>query len=188
MKDLKDPDILLVRRIQDDPSKDSFEILYDRYSKRVYNFCLNFLGDDEDAKDCTQEIFIKVFRSIRGFRFGSTFHTWLYKIMINSCKDFYKIKMKHKTINESNLLSAAKSHEEAITSLLTTKQAMEAFYNALKNMKSKARTILILRDIEGRSYEEISSVLGCKQGTVRSRLARARMTIAELLKDYRDEM
>lgn len=184
----KDPDILLVKRIQVDPSKDSFEILYNKYSQRIYNFCLNFLGDDEDARDCTQEIFIKVFRSIRGFRFGSTFNTWLYKIMINSCNDFYRIKMKHKTINESNLLSTAKSHEEDITSLLTTKQAMEAFYDALNNMKSNARAILILRDIEGRSYEEISSVLGCKPGTVRSRLARARMTIAEILKDYRDEM
>ncbi len=183
-----DSDIELVRMIQFDPSEDSFALLYDKYSGKVYNFCLNFLGNEEDAKDCTQEIFIKVFRSIKGFRFGSSFYTWLYKIMINNCNDFVRRKMKHRTINESGKLLSAKSKDEDIPSLITNEQAMEAFYKALNKMKQKAKSILILRDIEGRSYEEISGILGCKPGTVRSRLARARISMAEHLKDFRDEM
>jgi RNA polymerase sigma-70 factor (ECF subfamily) len=188
MREKTDPDIELVKRIQSDPSEDSFGLLYDRYSGKVYNFCLNYLGNEEDAKDCTQEIFIKVFRSIRGFRFGSSFYTWLYRIMINSCNDSVRKKMKNRTINEPGELLTAKSKEEDIPSLITNEQAMEAFYRALNKMKQKAKSILILRDIEGRSYEEISGILGCKPGTVRSRLARARISMAEQLKDFRDEM
>lgn len=188
MKATNDPDILLVKRIQVESSRESFEILYDKYSKRVFNFCLNFLGNEEDAKDCTQDIFIKVFRSIDGFRFGASFYTWLYRIMINSCNDMKRKNKKIETQKDSYLISNLISPENSITSVLTSKQALEAFHSALKYMSANARTILILRDIEGRSYKEISSIINIKPGTVRSRLARARINMAEKLKDFRDEM
>jgi len=181
-------DILLVRSIQEEGSDEAFEILYDRYSKRIYNFCLNYLGNEEDAGDCTQEVFIKVFRSIRGFRLNSSFYTWLYRIMINTCNDMSR-KNKRKVFQQDlGQLSNIGSGEEPIESRLTSKEAMEAFQKALGKMKANARTILILRDVEGRSYEEIAGICSCKTGTVRSRLARARLSVAEKLKDFRDEM
>jgi len=188
MEVINDPDILLVKRIQAESSRESFEILYDKYSKKVFNFCLNFLGDEEDAKDCTQEIFIKVFRSINGFRFGASFYTWLYRLMINSCNDMRRKNKKIEVQQHSDQISNIRSHGDSLDTVLTAKQAMEAFHSALKFMSANARTILILRDVEGRSYEEISSIIKCKPGTVRSRLARARMSMAERLKDFRDEM
>lgn len=188
MKDINDQDIELVRSIQDEKSEESFALLYDKYSSRIYNFCLNYLGNEEDARDCTQDIFIKVFRSIGGFRLDSSFYTWLYRIMINTCNDMSR-KNKRKVFQQDPVqLSNIGSDEESIASRLTTKQAMAAFQSALGGMKANARTILILRDVEGRSYEEIATICACKTGTVRSRLARARLRMAEKLKDFRDEM
>ena len=95
MGKITDKDALLVERIKNEKDRSSFDELYNKYSSRVFNFCLNFLGNEEDAKDCTQEIFIKAFCSIDSFRQKSSFYTWLYRIMLNKCRDMYRKQKKN---------------------------------------------------------------------------------------------
>ncbi|MEE4116445.1 MAG: sigma-70 family RNA polymerase sigma factor [Marinilabiliaceae bacterium] len=181
-----DIDTLLVERIIREGDRSSFDELYNKYSKRVYNFCLNFLGNEEDAKDCTQEIFIKAFCSIGTFRQKSTFYTWLYRIMINNCKDMYRKKGFRKV--DLNMAGGIESDDRSAISRMITEKAIQAFHEALGKMSAEFRTVIILRDIEGRSYSEISAITGTGEGTVKSRIARARRRMAEKLKDYKDEL
>lgn len=181
-----DIDALLVERITQDGDRSSFDKLYKKYATRVYNFCLNFLGNEEDAKDCTQEIFIKAFCSIRSFRKKSTFYTWLYRIMINHCKDLYR--KQHRRKDDLSMAARIESGERSIISKMVTEKAIQAFHEALGEMSIEFRTVIILRDIEGRSYSEISAITGAGEGTVKSRIARARNRMADKLKDYRDEL
>ena len=181
-----DIDALLVKRVTQDGDRSSFDELYKKYATRVYNFCLNFLGNEEDAKDCTQEIFIKAFCSIGSFRKKSTFYTWLYRIMINHCKDMYRKQSRKK--DDLSMAGRIESGERSIISKMVTEKAIQAFHEALGEMSTEFRTVIILRDIEGRSYREIASIIGTGEGTVKSRIARARNRMAEKLKNYKDEL
>jgi RNA polymerase sigma-70 factor (ECF subfamily) len=197
MAPIIDPDINLVKRIQESGDKDAFNTLYDRYINKVYNFCLAFTGDDDDAKDCTQEVFIRVYRSIGKFRSDAKFNTWLYRIINNTCKDMVKKVSYRKRMVSSDsegwdtqggsLDDPASNYPDPYVEL-TRKEMREQFLSALKKLKPAFRRILILRDIEGRSYEEISEITGRNPGTVRSSLARGRHRIATYLKAYRNEL
>ena len=197
MAPIIDPDINLVKRIQESGDKDAFNTLYDRYINKVYNFCLAFTGDDDDAKDCTQEVFIRVYRSIGKFRSDAKFNTWLYRIINNTCKDMVKKVSYRKRMVSSDSEgwdTQGGSLDDPVSNYpdpyveLTRKEMREQFLSALKKLKPAFRRILILRDIEGRSYEEISEITGRNPGTVRSSLARGRHRIATYLKAYRNEM
>ena len=197
MAPIIDPDINLVKRIQESGDKDAFNTLYDRYINKVYNFCLAFTGDDDDAKDCTQEVFIRVYRSIGSFRSDAKFNTWLYRIINNTCKDMVKKVSYRKRMVSSDSEgwdTQGGSLDDPVSNYpdpyveLTRKEMREQFLSALKKLKPAFRRILILRDIEGRSYEEISEITGRNPGTVRSSLARGRHRIATYLKAYRNEM
>jgi RNA polymerase sigma-70 factor (ECF subfamily) len=197
MAPIIDPDINLVKRIQESGDKDAFNTLYDRYINKVYNFCLAFTGDDDDAKDCTQEVFIRVYRSIGKFRSDAKFNTWLYRIINNTCKDMVKKVSYRKRMVSSDSEgwdTQGGSLDDPVSNYpdpyveLTRKEMREQFLSALKKLKPAFRRILILRDIEGRSYEEISEITGRNPGTVRSSLARGRHRIATYLKAYRNEL
>ena len=197
MAPIIDPDINLVKRIQESGDKDAFNTLYDRYINKVYNFCLAFTGDDDDAKDCTQEVFIRVYRSIGKFRSDAQFNTWLYRIINNTCKDMVKKVSYRKRMVSSDSEgwdTQGGSLDDPVSNYpdpyveLTRKEMREQFLSALKKLKPAFRRILILRDIEGRSYEEISEITGRNPGTVRSSLARGRHRIATYLKAYRNEL
>lgn len=197
MAPIIDPDINLVKRIQESGDKDAFKTLYDRYINKVYNFCLAFTGDDDDAKDCTQEVFIRVYRSIGKFRSDAKFNTWLYRIINNTCKDMVKKVSYRKRMVSSDSEgwdTQGGSLDDPVSNYpdpyveLTRKEMREQFLSALKKLKPAFRRILILRDIEGRSYEEISEITGRNPGTVRSSLARGRHRIATYLKAYRNEL
>ena len=197
MAPIIDPDINLVKRIQESGDKDAFNTLYDRYINKVYNFCLAFTGDDDDAKDCTQEVFIRVYRSIGKFRSDAKFNTWLYRIINNTCKDMVKKVSYRKRMVSSDSEgwdTQGGSLDDPVSNYpdpyveLTRKEMREQFLSALKKLKPAFRRIMILRDIEGRSYEEISEITGRNPGTVRSSLARGRHRIATYLKAYRNEM
>lgn len=183
-----DPEILLIKRVQADSDREAFDTLYEKYSGKIYNYCYGFLGNSYDADDCCQDIFVKIFRHAGSFRFESSVSTWIYRIMVNSCKDYYK---RGKQMRQSRPIEEFKeesSGEASIVDKLSVSQVNEAFYVELARMKPAFRTILILRDIEGRSYEEIAAITGVAHGTVRSRIARARRCMAEKLKSFRDEL
>ncbi len=197
MIEKSDPDIDLVKKIQETGDKDAFNTLYDRHIKRVYNFCLAFVGDEDDAKDCTQEIFIKVWRSIGMFRAGSKFSTWVYTIMNNVCKDMIgKHTYRGKLVRIDNekwdtkggrLVDQQSQYPDPHTEMIK-KEMQSQFLAALQKLKPSSRRVIILRDIEGRSYEEISEITGINPGTVRSSLSRARYQMSSYLKMYRNEM
>ncbi len=193
----EDPDIVLIRSFNTNQDKRSFTSLIEKYQHDVYNFCYRFLGDAEDAADCSQEIFIRIYRHLPGFGFRSKFSTWLYRIMVNACNDMSRSRKyrAHQVSLETGSTngevfpipvengSSPNPEQAAIR-----KEVQEVFQAALCKIRQRYRAVIILRDIEGRSYEEISRLTGMKLGTVRSTLARARLEMAGFLKEYRYEM
>jgi len=192
-----DPDSCLVKRVQESADSGAFNALYERYCNKVYNFCLAFTGNDEDAKDCTQDVFVKIYRSIGSFRSDSKFSTWIYSIMNNTCKDLVKKRSKRKAVlvienerwqPESGGLndpigSYPNPHDE-----MTRKEMHDIFLLALHELKPSFRRVIILRDIEGRSYKEIAELTGRNLGTIRSSIARGRNQVAAYLNSYRHEL
>lgn len=178
---MDDLDDLMVKCKQGDLN--SFEILIKSYSKQVYNILLRILGNQEDAKDVSQEVFIKVYRKINTFQGESEFFTWLYRITLNAAKDFTKKKKVHLSVNELNdsgheLPQDKGSNPEAVFVKVERK---DAILKALMEIKEDQREIIVLRDIQGLSYEEISNILGIELGTVKSRINRARTRLREIL-------
>jgi RNA polymerase sigma-70 factor (ECF subfamily) len=192
-----DPDIDLVKKFQESGDENVFNTLYYRYINKVYNFCLAFVGDEDDAKDCAQETFIRVFRSIGMFRAGSKFSTWIYSIMSNVCRDMMrKQSYKERRVSAGNeggrtqggSLVDPQSHYPDPHTEMTNKEMYCQFLSALQKLKPSNRRVIILRDLEGRSYEEISQITGKNLGTVRSTLARGRHQMANYLNMYRNEL
>ena len=193
----EDPDIKLIRSFLTNQDKRSFTSLIEKYQHDVYHFCYRFLGDADDASDCSQEIFIRIYKHLPKFSFRSKFSSWLYRIMVNACNDMAKsrkYRASHLSLERGSVdaegspmpieNSSAPNPEQATI----RKEIQEVFQTALCKLRLQYRTVIILRDIEGRSYEEISTLTGMKLGTVRSSLSRARLEMAGFLKEYRYEM
>lgn len=197
-KTFEDPDFSLVHAFIENRENEAFNRLVLRYQDRVFNFCSRFLGNDEDAMDCSQEIFIKVYNNLDGFRFASRFSSWIYRIMLNTCNEMVRSKafrQRERTISRDKSpgrtkISALRDNNYSANPehLLFIKQVNQAFQDSLDTLKPVQKSLVILRDLEGRSYEEISGITGLKTGTLKSKLARARYKMAEQLKDYRYEM
>ncbi len=184
MKQQEDPDIALISSFIGNNDRRSFSSLVEKYQHDVYNFCYRFTGDADDAADCSQEIFIRVYKHLPKFGFRSTFSTWLYRIMVNACNDMVKSRA-YRTKQVSIDDVATHSHAPGPEQDAIHKEIQQVFQAALLRIREKYRTVIILRDVEGRSYEEIASLTGMKLGTVRSTLARARLEMAGYLKEYR---
>lgn len=163
----------------------AFEQLLDRYQKRVYHQALRMLGNPEDAADVTQEVFLKVWKGLPNFREESGFATWLYRLTDHAAIDLLRAEKKRQ--GDSSL-------DDGVTDLLTAdpspgpqqsaeqKELQQAVAAALSALPEEQRRILILREINGLSYEEIGDVLNLPPGTVRSRLARSRAALAKRLR------
>lgn len=163
----------------------AFEQLLDRYQKPVYHQALRLLNNPEDAADVTQEVFLKVWRNLPSFRGESGFSTWLYRLTDNAAIDLLRREKKRR--GDSSL------DDEENTSVLpadpapTPQQAIEkqelhqAVADGLAQLSEEHRRILVMREINGLSYEEIGNILGLTTGTVKSRLARARISLAKIL-------
>jgi len=179
-----DPDIADIKQILDNQNTRAFSRLMHKYKNRVYNYCYAYFGNSDDADDNTQEIFIRVYKNLGSFKFGSQFSSWLYRIMINHCHNTYKSKayrmrrqMDH--IEGREVRNGRKDPESATIS----KEMEKIIYESINLLKGKQKTILILRDIDVRSYEEITEITGLNMGTVKSTLARARGKVATALKN-----
>ncbi len=193
-----DPDAPLVREYQNSLDPAIFEKLVTKYQARVYRYCFRFLGNDADAADCCQDVFIKVYRGVAGFRFGSTFHTWLYRIMVNTCRDVSRSKAYRVSRDASQVedlhadgpgsVRTGSSREGDPEQALRNQEINRLFREGLTQLNPKQRTVLLLRDVDGHSYEEIAEMTGLRIGTVRSVLARARGRMAETLNVFRHEL
>ena len=166
----------------------AFEGLVKEYEKNVYNLARRMTGDPEDAADMAQDAFIKAYNSLGSFRGDSKFSVWLYRIVSNLCLDFLRSRKRRPTVSlsvendegedmEFDIADESQSPE----TLLEQKLTREAVRRGLDSLPPEQRQILLLREIQGLSYEEIAQVLELETGTVKSRIFRARKRLSVFL-------
>ncbi len=185
----KEVDQQLVERVQRG-DKHAFELLVVKYQRRLGRLISRFVRDSAEAEDVTQEAFIKAYRALPGFRGESAFYTWLYRIGINTAKN-YLITLRRRAptstqfdVEESEDFETSELLHDVNTpeNELMSKQVVGVVNASLLKLPEDLRTALTLREIEGLSYEEIAEIMSCPIGTVRSRIFRARETIAANLR------
>ena len=187
-----DEDAVLVRFFQKG-DKAAFDKLVRKHKDKLFNLAYWFLGDYQEANDCAQEIFIKVFKSLKKFRFESAFSTWLYRIATNTCKNRLKssaYRWKKKTVsleNPEGSKSVNPSFEveddsPSPVNELEKKERLMLIQKAINALPEEQNRVVVLRDIQGLSYEEIAFITGLNLGTVKSRLARGRLELRNKLK------
>jgi len=170
-------------------SETAFDWLVTHYHAPVYNLILSMLGDTSDAADGTQEVFLKAFRGIRNFRQGSSLKTWLYRIAIREALNHKRWFKRHlqKNVSIDAEPQEGKAHIELQDLSATPFEQLAALeiqvavHGALQQMPDVFRSAVILRDLEGLSYEEVAEVLECSIGTVKSRILRGRRALREIL-------
>ena len=168
----------------------AFETLVLEYEKNVYNIALRMTGNREDAADMTQEAFIKAYNSLQSFRGDSKFSVWLYRIVSNVCLDFLRSKNRRPTVSlsvedddgeDAQLDVADESQSPEL--LLDRKLTRDSVRRGLDSLPPDYRQILLLREIQGLSYDEIAQALSLEVGTVKSRIFRARKRLCTFLID-----
>tara|TARA_R110001599_G_scaffold1236_1_gene6051 strand:- start:4313 stop:4933 length:621 start_codon:yes stop_codon:yes gene_type:complete len=183
----------LVSRVQKG-DRAAFDLLLVKYQNRVASIVSRFVSNPEDIADLTQEVFIRVYRAIHSFRGDSAFYTWLFRIAINQAKSYLKknkARVGYKDGEHAEQKISDKSngfHTETPESLLSRSELAEGIENALAVMPAELSVALILREFDGLSYEEISKVMECPIGTVRSRIFRARELLDNTIKSLSDEV
>ena len=173
-------------------SETAFDWLVTHYHAPVYNLILSMLGDTSDAADGSQEVFLKAFRGIRKFRQGSSLKTWLYRIAIREALNHKRWFKRHLQKNVSIDAEPEEGHaaieiEDAGATpfeQLASREIQIVVHHALQEVPDVFRTAVILRDLEGLSYDEVSEVLECSVGTVKSRILRGRRALRQILEPF----
>jgi len=185
----REVDQQLVERVQRG-DKHAFDLLVSKYQRKLGRLISRFVRDSAEAEDVTQEAFIKAYRALPGFRGESAFYTWLYRIGINTAKNYLLSNKRRAPTSTAFDAEEAESFEDAgllrevntPENELMSKQVVGVVQASLQQLPEDLRSALMLREIEGLSYEEIASVMNCPVGTVRSRIFRAREAVAENLR------
>jgi RNA polymerase sigma-70 factor (ECF subfamily) len=188
-------DLTLVKRVRDGDQR-AFKLLVERYQRKVYAVALGMLKDKEEAMDVSQEAFVKVYKYLDHFKGDSSFYTWLYRITVNICIDVMRRKNsaggEMEEFDESAPMDLSEARIGALGSRLGTnpqksalrRELAEKIQEALAAVPEKHRAILLLREIEGMSYEDLSRTLDIPKGTVMSRLFHARAKVQKILSEY----
>lgn len=179
----------LVERVQRG-DKAAFDLLAIKYQRKLGRLISRFVRDPAEAEDVTQEAFIKAYRALPSFRGESAFYTWLYRIGINTAKNYLLANKRRAPTSTPFDAEESESFEEASLlrevntpeNELMSKQVVDVVQKSLQELPDDLRTALTLREIEGLSYEEIAGVMNCPVGTVRSRIFRAREAVASNLR------
>jgi len=184
--DLVNPEeIDLILRCQQ-KDQEAFKEIFNRYHKKVYRIAYGVVRKREDALDIVQEVFIKLFRSIKNFKGEALFYTYLYRMTLNTAIDHIRKLKKSSTLslNEEGAFEPSDGVEKRPDHVLLDKELEEKVKVAMGKLPTDQRAALILREVEGLSYQEMADVMGCSIGTVMSRLHYGRKRMQELLKDY----
>lgn len=174
---------------------DAFEVLVKRHQKRMYNIAYRMLGDYEEAANLVQDAFLAAYRSLKAFKGKSQFSTWLYSILINHCKNRLKqlqVQRLHEAFSlndpipslDGQIQSDPPSADPSALEELERKDIQEKVQRCINRLEDPFREVVVLRDIQGFSYEEISQMLHLPEGTVKSRLFRAREDLRDRLKQF----
>jgi RNA polymerase sigma-70 factor (ECF subfamily) len=159
---------------------DAFRELFEAYKGRVYSIALYFTGDRSAAHDVSQQVFSTVYTAIARFRHEAAFDTWLYRIVVNACRHEHRRSRRFVSL-EDHVAPHSQRVEGSVEHDLLRQERIDAVREGIATLAPKLRLPLVLRHLEGLSYEEIATVLGCSSGTVASRLNRARARLATQL-------
>jgi RNA polymerase sigma-70 factor (ECF subfamily) len=160
--------------------------IFDKYHRKVYRVAYGVVRQREEALDIVQEVFIKLFRSIKNFKGRSQFYTYLYRMAMNTAIDHARKSGKQLTssLDEEGSFEPSDSLEKGPERVLLQKELEERVKWAMSKLPAEQKAALIFRDVEGLSYQEMAEAMGCSIGTVMSRLHYGRKRVQELLKDY----
>ncbi len=186
---LDNPEAQILRRAAAGDNE-AFAELAERYSAPLYGLCFSMLGNKADAQDCVQETFLKAYSTIANFRQQSAVYTWLYRIAANTCYDLLRRRQRHPersldqplATEDGELYQQVASEADLPDELLDRQETIAAVREAIEALPENLKRILILRDIENLSYEDIAVLENLRSGTVKSRLFRARRQLAALLR------
>ncbi|HVQ14265.1 MAG TPA: RNA polymerase sigma factor RpoE [Vicinamibacterales bacterium] len=187
-----DSDQQLVERVQAG-DKTAFDLLVRKYQHRVLKLVSRFVSDAAEAEDVAQEAFIKAYRALASFRGDSAFYTWLYRIAINTAKNTLVSNRRRPVDFDLDLQDpeqydrhARLKEGDTPEGVLLTEEIRSVIEKAMEQLPEDLRTAIVLRELEGLSYEEIAEAMDCPVGTVRSRIFRAREAIDKKLKPLLD--
>lgn len=173
----------LVSRVQQGDKK-AFDLLVIKYQHRIIQLVNRYVKDPSEAQDVAQETFVKAYRALGGFRGESAFYTWLYRIAINTAKNYLVARTRRSTDYEIDIDDAETCENapqlqglETPERLLISEEIVNTIKTAIEKLPEDMRIAIMLREFEGMSYEEIAETMDCPVGTVRSRLFRAREAI-----------
>ncbi|HEY7672043.1 MAG TPA: RNA polymerase sigma factor RpoE [Gammaproteobacteria bacterium] len=181
-------DLALIRRVQQG-DRSAFDLLVAKYQHKILNLVMRYVKDPSEALDVAQEAFLKAYRAAPSFRGESAFYTWLYRIAINTAKNYLVAARRRPAAVDVDFADAEQF--ESLTKqadidtperLALTEEIGATVAAAIQELPEELRTAILLREIEGMSYEEIAATMECPVGTVRSRIFRAREAIEERLR------
>jgi RNA polymerase sigma-70 factor (ECF subfamily) len=166
--------------------QEALKEIYDKYHKKVYRIAYGVVRQREDALDIVQEVFIKLFRSIKNFQGRSHFYTYLYRMVMNTAIDHARKSGKKfaSSLDEDGSFEPSDGAEKGPERVFLQKELEERVKRAMDKLPAEQKAALIFRDMEGLSYQEMAEAMGCSIGTVMSRLHYGRKKMQELLKDY----
>ena len=174
-------------------SDEAFNRLVLRHHRLAFNLAYRFVSDYEDANDLAQEAFIRVHKSLKRFKGTCSFKTWLYKIVLNLARNRYRWKKRRGEFTKVSLDNPGRDPDSgpmevpdeslSVGTQMRRKEIQARIEESLNQLPTEFREVLVLRHMEGMTYTEISKLLGCAEGTIKSRLHRARTEIRKLLAD-----
>lgn len=176
-----DDDFSLIKQFIDG-DESGFNELLKRHKEKVRNIIYITVSNTDGVDDIAQEVFITVYRHLKSFRFESQFTTWLYRITINKCKDHLRKK------NIRSIFLPLKDEEPVFESINEDTDIKHIVRNAIATLPDKLRVPLVLKDLEGFSYQEIADTMECEIGTVKSRIFRAREALKKILRPLEKEL
>lgn len=179
----------LVERVQRG-DKAAFDLLVTKYQRKIFRLLSRLIRDSAEVEDVAQEAFIKAYRALPNFRGDSAFYTWLYRIAINTAKNFLVSQGRRAPTSTEADVEDAETFDDGEhlrdlntpDAMLLSRQVADAVNRAIDRLPEDLKTAIVLRELEGLSYEEIAETMNCPIGTVRSRIFRAREAIAEELR------
>jgi len=189
----RDLDFQLIQRIQNGEQQ-AFTLLVRKYQNRVANILTRYVRNSGDIADVTQEVFIKVYKSLPSFRGDSAFYTWLYRITVNTAKNYLTSQSRRPPSSDIDALEAdsydgsdALKEADSPESILRSEEIKKVIMDTIEQLPAELKSAITLRELEGMSYEEIAVIEDCPIGTVRSRIFRARDAIDKQLAPLLEE-
>lgn len=183
LNNILDDDFPIIEKFKQGNER-AFTELIQKHKDKVRNLVFLTLGDVDYVDDISQDVFINVYHKLKEFRFESKFTTWLYRITVNKCRDYLrkkKVRSIFVPIDDNDYEKRGKADNDNF-------DLQKIVQKAILKLPDKLKTPLILRDIDGYSYQEIAEKLECEVGTIKSRIFRARETLKIILEPYKDEI